>query len=144
MLTYSETYHLKKTDSFTNENTPTPILYQAYDPDAEGRTVGVGNIHRLPNMHWRFLKPFTAVRLSLHPTWEFAPNKYGAVMTSVHKVDRPWFDSALLTNNSTQAPSIKSLNGRLVVLEHCINRILIKHISGVMLFRGRRNGQRYE
>ena len=53
------------------------------------------------------------------------------------------FDTGLLQSSATQAPSMHSVNGRLIVLEHCINRIIVKHISCVMLFRGARQNQRY-
>ena len=65
------------------------------------------------------------------------------LQTGVKRVDSPWFDTGLLLSNTSQAPNMHSINGHLVVLEHCISRIIIKHISCIMLFRGRRQNQRY-
>ena len=134
---------MKETDSFANENTPTPIIYHAYDPDCNGRTVAIGNIHRMTNMKWRYLRPFDTVRLNIKPRWEFLPSKFDVTETGVKRVGNPWFDTGLLQSNATQAPSMRTVNGRLIVLEHCISRIIIKHISCVMLFRGARQNQRY-
>ena len=39
VLRYLESYNLKETDTLTKEDQSMGVLYTAYDPDAQGRTV---------------------------------------------------------------------------------------------------------
>lgn len=110
ILKYGVAYHLKETDTLTNENTSQPLIYHAYDPDMQGRTVDLNNIQMLPNCKWSFMQPFTSKYPSIRPLWDMGQNKYGDVETGVRKVDSPWFDTNLLVSQpGDKAPSLKSI-----------------------------------
>lgn len=119
---------MNEADSLTNENTAVPVLYTSYDADAQGRTVDTVNMMRLMNHHKTLLTPYKSKALTIKPIWDMAPTKFGDVTTFVRRVDNPWFDTALLVNHQTKAPSIRSQNGQLCILEHCMNRVVTKHM----------------
>ena len=105
VLSYTVIYRRKETDTLTNENTAVPVLYHSYDVDAQGRTVDITNMMRLTNYHKTLLTPFKSKALTVRPIWDMAPTKFGDVTSYVRKVD-----------------------GQLCILEHCLNRIVVKHI----------------
>lgn len=143
IINYSVVYAMKETDNLTNENTACPMMYNAYDIDVQGRSSGIDDLLMLGNTHRRYLRPWGTRCLSVRPVFDMVPQKYGDVTTYVRRVDNPWFDTALLVNNATQAPSLRTQNGHQVVLQHALNRTLIEHHTCRIAFKGMRKGQTY-
>ena len=68
---YTTILRMKDWDWYlTNENTAIPVLYTAYDVDAQGRTVDIDNMLCLQNVHKTLLSPFKTKAVRVRPIWD--------------------------------------------------------------------------
>lgn len=118
-----------------------PMIFWVYDPDCQNRTMDFENISKMPSMHWRYLRPWGGVRLSLTPKFMIAGDAATDRFFPSGNRNMFWRDTAHL---SAPRPTELSVNGFPYIVRGSVGMVFEIYTTIVFEFRHKRQTQVYK